>query len=152
MNQSIMYQRTIIQLAICLNGPSHGLRLQLQQSKKVAAVNRCTSVTLQCPMQHVQDFTGSHWMPPSGKYLLCIAPATARATINRPTMIQCTTIADQFYGRGHAPVLYHVHHLMEEVQGFIKATKSAIGQALTPMSINRTCLPRFWEYISSSNH
>ncbi len=29
------------------------------------------------PMEHVQGFTGSHWMPPSGKCLCRIAPAAA---------------------------------------------------------------------------
>ena len=28
-------------------------------------------------MEHVQGFTGSHWMPPSGKCLCHIAPAAA---------------------------------------------------------------------------
>jgi hypothetical protein len=28
-------------------------------------------------MEHVQGFAGSHWMPPSGKCLLPIAPAAA---------------------------------------------------------------------------
>jgi len=27
------------------------------------------------PIQHVQGFTQSHWMPPSGECLRCIAPA-----------------------------------------------------------------------------
>jgi hypothetical protein len=34
------------------------------------------------PMQHVQGSSRSHWMPPSGNYLLRIAPAAARATAN----------------------------------------------------------------------
>jgi len=29
------------------------------------------------PIEHIQGFTGSHWMPPSGKYLHRIAPAAA---------------------------------------------------------------------------
>ena len=29
------------------------------------------------PIEHVQGFTGSHWMPPSGKCLRRIAPAVA---------------------------------------------------------------------------
>ena len=29
------------------------------------------------PIEHVQGFTGSHWMPPSGKCLRRIAPAAA---------------------------------------------------------------------------
>jgi hypothetical protein len=41
-------------------------------------------------MQHVQGYSGSHWMPPSGNYWLRIAPAAARAmgkqtTINKYT-------------------------------------------------------------------
>jgi hypothetical protein len=31
-------------------------------------------------MQHVQGYTGNHYTLPSGNYLLCIAPAVARAT------------------------------------------------------------------------
>jgi hypothetical protein len=38
------------------------------------------------PMQQVQGFTGSHWMPPSDNYSLRMAPAAARATINKTTM------------------------------------------------------------------
>ncbi len=34
------------------------------------------------PMPHVQGYSGSHWMPPPGNYLLRIAPAAARATAN----------------------------------------------------------------------
>ncbi len=30
-----------------------------------------------CPMKHIQGFTRSHWMPPSGNCLGCIAPAVA---------------------------------------------------------------------------
>jgi hypothetical protein len=42
------------------------------------------------PMQHVQGYTGSHWMLPAGNYLLCIAPAATRAT-NKQTMMKNTT-------------------------------------------------------------
>jgi hypothetical protein len=34
-------------------------------------------------MQHVQGYPGSHWTPPSGNYLLRIAPAAAMATANK---------------------------------------------------------------------
>ncbi len=37
------------------------------------------------PMQHIQGFSGSHWTPPLGDYLLRIAPAAARATANKMT-------------------------------------------------------------------
>ncbi len=38
-----------------------------------------------CPMQYVQGYSGSHWMPPSGNYLLRIAPEATRATANKTT-------------------------------------------------------------------
>jgi hypothetical protein len=67
---------------------------------KLTMTNECTSVAghfdshggapvqyeVHCPMQHVQGYTGSHWMPLSSDYLLSIAPAAARATANKTTM------------------------------------------------------------------
>jgi hypothetical protein len=38
------------------------------------------------PMRHVQGYSGSHWMPVSGDYLLCIAPVAARATGKQTTI------------------------------------------------------------------
>ena len=43
-------------------------------------------------IQHDQGFTGSHWTLPSGDYLLHIAPAAARATINKTTMQNVPTL------------------------------------------------------------
>ncbi len=43
-------------------------------------------------MQHVQGYSGSHWMPPSGDYSLHIAPAAAKATANKPTMYHVPTL------------------------------------------------------------
>jgi hypothetical protein len=43
-----------------------------------------------CLMRHVQGYTESHWMPESGNYLLCIAPAAARATGKQTTINKCT--------------------------------------------------------------
>ena len=43
-------------------------------------------------MQHDQGFTRSHWMPPSGDYLLCIALAAAKATINKMMMQNVPTL------------------------------------------------------------
>jgi hypothetical protein len=40
----------------------------------VDAAVRCRA---HCPMGHIPGFTRSHWMPPSGKCLHCIAPAAA---------------------------------------------------------------------------
>ncbi len=74
-----------------------------------------------CPMQHVQSYSGSHWTPPSGIYLLRIAPAAARATGKKKTINKYTCKAGRFDGHGDAPVRNRVHHLMEEVQGFIRS-------------------------------
>jgi hypothetical protein len=43
-----------------------------------------------CPMWHVQGYSGSHWMPPSGDYSLRIAPAAARATGKQTTINKYT--------------------------------------------------------------
>jgi hypothetical protein len=62
--------------------------------------NKCTSIVARfegladapeqyrqhCLMWHVQGYSGSHWMPASGNYLLCIAPAAARATGKQTTI------------------------------------------------------------------
>jgi hypothetical protein len=71
-----------------------------------------------CLMRHVQGYPGSHWMPPSGNYLLRIAPAAARATAYKTTKKKLTYFAGHYDGRGAAPVQYLVHHPIEKVQGF----------------------------------
>ena len=72
----------------------------------MVAANKCTSAVghfdghggalvqyeAHRPMQHDQGFTGSHWMPPSVDYLLHIAPAAARATINTTVMQNLPTL------------------------------------------------------------
>jgi hypothetical protein len=69
-------------------------------SKISAATSKCASVaghfdgyaealnqsTWHRPMHHFQGYIGNHWTLPSGDYLLRIAPAAARATINIMTM------------------------------------------------------------------
>jgi hypothetical protein len=42
------------------------------------------------PMRHVQGYLGSHWMPPSGDYLLRIAPVATRATGKQTTINKYT--------------------------------------------------------------
>jgi hypothetical protein len=42
------------------------------------------------PMWHVQGYSGSHWTPASGDYLLRIAPAAARATGKQTTINKYT--------------------------------------------------------------
>jgi hypothetical protein len=43
-----------------------------------------------CPMQHVQGYSRSYWMPALGDYLLRIAPAAARATGKQTTINKYT--------------------------------------------------------------
>ncbi len=42
------------------------------------------------PMWYVQGYSGSHWAPASGDYMLRIAPAAARATGKQTTINKCT--------------------------------------------------------------
>jgi hypothetical protein len=72
--------------------PYHGLLATIYQTKEAAMTNKCTSVAgnfggnadaavqcrAHCLMNHIQGFTRSHWMVPSGKCLRCIAPAAAK--------------------------------------------------------------------------
>jgi hypothetical protein len=41
-------------------------------------------------MWHIQGYLGTHWMLPSGDYLLCIALAAARATGKQTTINKYT--------------------------------------------------------------
>ncbi len=98
-------------------------------TNKATMTNKCTSSAgrfdghssaleqyrWHCPMRHVQGYSGSHWMPPSGDYLLCIAPAAARATANKMTTKKCTRKTGHFDGRGDALVPYQMHCPIEEV-------------------------------------
>jgi hypothetical protein len=72
-------------------------------------------------MRHVQGYPGSRWMPPSGNYLLRIAPAATGATANKTMMKKWTIFAGHFDGCDGALVQYHAHCLMEEVQGFARS-------------------------------
>ncbi len=72
-------------------------------TNKVTMINKCTSSSgrfdghgsapeqyrQHCPMRHVQGYSGSHWMPPSGDYSLRNTPAAARATDKQTTFNKC---------------------------------------------------------------
>jgi hypothetical protein len=73
------------------------------------------------PMQHVQGYSGSHLTLASGNYLLCIAPAAARATGKQTTINKYTYKAGHFDGHGNAPVGNCAHCPMEEVQSFTRS-------------------------------
>jgi hypothetical protein len=101
-------------------------------TKEAAMMNKCASVIghfdghgsapeqhrRNCPMRHFQGYPGSHWTPPSGNYLLSIAPEAARAIANKTTTKKWTNSAGHFDGCGGVLVQYRAHHSMEEVQGF----------------------------------
>jgi hypothetical protein len=71
-----------------------------------------------CPMQHVQGYSGSHWTPSLGDYTLCFTLVAAGATANKTTMKKWANFAGHFDEHGGAPVQYCTHRPMEEVQGF----------------------------------
>jgi hypothetical protein len=75
----------------------------------------------QCPMRHVQGYSGSPWTPPLGNYLLRIAPAATRATGKQTTINKYTYKAGRFDGHGNAPVRNRAHRLMEEIQSFTRS-------------------------------
>jgi hypothetical protein len=103
----------------------------------VAAVNKCTSAVghfnshggapvryeMHRPMQHDQGFIGSHWTPPSGDFLLHIAPAAARATIN--TMILQNVPTLLAVSMAIAMCQYYTARIAQwrRLVAFIKATK-----------------------------
>jgi hypothetical protein len=74
-------------------------------TKEATMMNKCTSSTDRFdghdggapeqyrqhhPMQHVQGYSGSHWTPALGDYLLRIAPAATRATGKQTTINKYT--------------------------------------------------------------
>ena len=74
-----------------------------------------------CPMRHVHGSSGSHWTPASGAYLLRIAPAATRATINKTTIKQYTHFAGRFGGHCDTAVQYRAHCPKEVVRGFTRS-------------------------------
>jgi hypothetical protein len=102
-----------------------------------------------CQMQHVQGYTGSHWMPPLDDYLLRMAPAAARVSANKTTVKKFTNFAGHFDGHGGAPVGYCAHHPSLWLSK--KPPNAAIRQVFTQITyIGRTIASFLW-YFSSSN-
>jgi hypothetical protein len=73
---------------------------------------------IHCPMEGVQGFTRSYWMPPSGEYLLRIIPGNNRVACKKKNHEKSTILAGHFDGCGGAPVQYRVHRLIEVAQGY----------------------------------
>ncbi len=72
-------------------------------------------------MWHVQGYSGNHWTLALGDYLLCIAPAAARATGIQTTINKYTCKDGHFDGHGDAPVRNRAHRPMEESQSFTRS-------------------------------
>jgi hypothetical protein len=75
------------------------------------------------PMKHAQGYTGSYWTLPSGDYSLLIAPAAARATINKTTMLNVPALLAVLMAI--AMRRYNTKHIARWrwSRAFIKATK-----------------------------
>jgi hypothetical protein len=73
------------------------------------------------PMQHVQGYSGSHWMPASCNYLLCITPVAARTTGKQTTINKYIYKAKPFDANGNTPVRNRAHRPIEEIQGFTRS-------------------------------
>jgi hypothetical protein len=93
-------------------------------------------------IQHDQGHTKCPWTPPSGNYLLHIAPAAARATANKqqskntPTLLAILmTIAMRRYDAAHIAQWRRSRASLEATGCHHQATCSD--------SINRTCQHRF---------
>ncbi len=87
-----------------------------------------------CPMQHVQGYSGSHWMPASSDYLLRIAPAAARATGKQTTINKYTYKAGRFDGHGNGPVPNHALPNGGDPGFHSKPLDATIGQVLCPIN------------------
>jgi hypothetical protein len=96
-------------------------RWQQTNAPHPPAVLMATADRQHCPMRHVQGYSGNHWTPASGNYLLCIAPAAARATGKQTTINKHTCKAGHFDGHGDAAVRNRAHRPMEEVQSFTRS-------------------------------
>jgi hypothetical protein len=89
------------------------------------------------PMQHGR----SHWTPPPGNYLLHIAPAAARATANKTTMENVSTLLTILMAV--AVQRYYTAHIARwrRSRAFINATKRRHRASTRSDSNNQTCLP-----------
>jgi hypothetical protein len=105
---------------------------------------------VQCSMQHVQGYSGSHWMPPLRNYLLRITPEAARATANKTTTKTCTHFAGYF--DAVAVRRYVTAHIAWWRRS--RASLEAIGHhhwvSIMSDNIIGTYLCRFYWYFSSS--
>ncbi len=104
-----------------------------------------------CPMRHVHGYSGSHWTPASGDYLLRIAPAAAKATCIQTTINKYNCKAGHFYGHGNVPVCNRAHRPMEEVQSFTRSHWTPPSGEYYAQNIVRTWLQHFFRCFHCKN-
>jgi hypothetical protein len=94
-------------------------------------------------MQHDQGLTRSHWTPPSGNYLLCIAPAAATGTINKTLMSTYLILNLLAISKAVVVRRYYTAHIArwKRFMAFLKSTKRRHWVSICSNRINRTCLP-----------
>jgi hypothetical protein len=100
-------------------------------------------------VQHVQGYSGSHWMPPPSNYLLRIAPAAARATGKQTTINKYTKRNGHFDGRGGAYNTACIAQL-RRLRAMLEATKRCHQASIAADRCNWSSLPCFFQVSSSS--
>jgi hypothetical protein len=86
-----------------------------------------------CLIAASSGYSGSHWKPLSGDYLLHIAPAAARAIANKTATKKCTNKAGHFNGHG----------------ALLDATKRRHQASIAAYSCNWSSVPWFFQVFSS---
>jgi hypothetical protein len=104
-----------------------------------------------CPMRHVHGYSGSHWMPASGDYLLRIAPAFARQQTNKQQSTNTPTKLAVLMAI--AMRRYNTAHIAQwrRSRASLEATGWHHRGSTCSDSINWTCQHRFFQCFSSSN-
>ncbi len=132
---------------------------------KSTMTSKCTSVMahfqcladapvlcgVHCQMQHVQGYPGSHWMPPSGNYLLRIAPRwppgqqqTKQRWKNGPTLLAILmAVAVRRYDTTHIA-------RWRRSRALVKDTGRCHWASIVANSCNPSCICCFFLVFSSS--
>jgi hypothetical protein len=95
-------------------------------------------------MRHVQGYSRSHWKPPSGNYLLCIAQrlpgqqANKQQSTNTPTLLAISKAA--------VVRRYNTAHIAQwrRSRALIEATGHCHWTSIVADRCNRSCICRFF--------
>jgi hypothetical protein len=102
------------------------------------------------PMQHVQGYSGSHWMPASGDYLLRIAPAAARAIGKQTTINKYTYKAGILMAMAMRQYVTARIAQWRRSRALLEATGRHHQASIMPNNIKGTWLRRFFSMFSLS--